>query len=465
GVAILRVEASYDIEDFDEKYDELIAEVNTTRDELPDEIALLEFEHVSPLGTNILQLAITSDESAYKQLIKIGEDLEDELNKVNGVRSVDVEAYPEEEIRISLDFQKMANQNISLPQVIGILRGYNANIPGGDINADTRSFTIQTSGGYKTLDEIRNTVISSNQGQLLYLNDIAKVNFDYEDDRFIARYEKQKCNYVTLTQKEGINIIALAEKLNAVIAQFKTELPEGVRLYTVFEQAPAVSKRINEFFQNLIQGVALVGAIILLFLGFRSALIVMTVIPTSIIMAIGTLDLNSYGLQQISIAGLVIALGLLVDNGIVVVENINRFLKEGYGLKEAAYKGTSEVGWAIVSSTVTTLLSFFPLTMLNTGAGSFLRSLPLIVIYALVSSLMLALTFTPLLASIFLKEKPVDTGKKPKDGLVARLLKFLVSKLYRPALNFSLRFPLVVIIFSIAGLVGSFALFPLVGVS
>jgi len=475
GIVLIRVEATYGIE-IDDKFDEVSTAINNIRSSLPQNLALFEVKKVSPLGVAILQLAVTSEDAPYSQLLKVSENLEDELKTVSGVRTVEVEAYPEEEVRVSLDFQKMAQQNIPLKQVIGLLQGNNTNIPAGDVEADSKSFVIKTSGGYKSLEEIRNTIISASGNEIVYLRDIATIDYDYADERFIARYQKKKAVYVTITQKEGFNILSLTENLRKKIEDFKKRLPEKVGVHYVFEQAPAVAGRINDFFTNLGQGVLLVGAIILLFLGFRSALIVMMVIPTSIIMAIGALDLGGYGLQQISIAGLVIALGLLVDNGIVVIENINRFLKEGYTLYEASYKGTSEVGWAIVSSTVTTLLSFFPLTQLNSGAGSFLKSLPMIVIYALIASLLLALTFTPLIASKSLisrrpKKKKNQTKAEAevltelKPTWVERQITSFIEKVYRPVLQFSLRYAVIVVIFSFMSFVGAMLLFPYVGVS
>lgn len=467
GIALIRIESTYDV-DFEEKYEELQQEIVSIRDELPEELAFFGFRQVSPLEVNILQVALHTENVDYGELLDLAENLEDDLSKVSGVRKVEIEAYPEEEIRVSLDFQRMANLNIPLAQVIGILQGNNANIPGGDLNGGDKSLNIKTSGGYKSIDEVANTVVSASpEGDVVYLKDIADVHFDYEDDQFIARYQKQNTIYVSVNQKENRNILDINEALQEKLTAFEENLPDGVKMTTVFVQAPAVAKRIDDFFVNLIQGVLLVGAVILLFLGFRSAAIVMTVIPTSIIIAIGALDMSGFGLQQISIAGLVIALGLLVDNGIVVIENINRFRKLGYSLKNAAIEGTSEVGWAIVSSTVTTLLAFFPLTQMKSGAGEFLKSLPIIVIYSLIASLILALSFTPLLASIFLKKdkNEEDTVKPKKANLIQRFINFLINQLYRPTLKFSLKMPLLVIIASIAVFVGSLTLFPLVGVS
>ncbi|MBT31962.1 MAG: hypothetical protein CMO01_20070, partial [Thalassobius sp.] len=164
--------------------------------------------------------------------------------------------------------------------------------------------------------------------------------------------------------------------------------------------------------------------------------------------------------QQISIAGLVIALGLLVDNGIVVVENIMRYLKEGASLKDAAIKGTAEVGWAIISSTVTTVLSFFPITQIENATGEFLQTLPLIVVFSLTASLVLALTFTPLVAGKFLK-----AGSKMQMKWVDTLLDKLVEKVYGKLLIFSLKRPWLIVAVAVLTFLGSFALFPLVGVS
>ncbi|MEL7160288.1 MAG: efflux RND transporter permease subunit, partial [Bacteroidota bacterium] len=242
--------------------------------------------------------------------------------------------------------------------------------------------------------------------------------------------------------------------------QAREDLPPTVRLQTAFEQAPAVQARISDFFGNLLQGVILVGVIILLFLGFRASVIVMIVIPLCILISLALLNANGFAIQQISIAALVIALGLLVDNGIVVIENINAFLRRGLSPREAAAKGTGEVGWAIVSSTVTTLLAFFPLTQLGGGPGEFLKSLPVTVMLTLGISLLLALTFSPLVAAKLLRYRP-----ERKAPLPQRALENFVQKVYRPVLDWSLRRGLVVIIVAVAMLAGAVSLFPSVGVS
>ncbi len=459
GLVIVNIEATFGV-DTEDKLNEITREINAIRTDLPDEIFSLDIIQFDPnIRVNIMQIALYSDSAPYNQLRRIAEDLEYELNKISGISGVDVEAEPQEEIRVSLDFQQMARQNISLQQVIGILQSQNANIPGGNVKSDGKSFTIKTSGGFKSIEAIKKTVISSTNTDLVHLEDIADVRFDYEDLRWMASYMGDKAVYVTLTQKPDENVVTLSEEINGTLSEFQSTLPAGVQLVKVFEQAEAVSIRLSDFFTNLLQGIGLVGLIIFLFFGFRPAAIIMTVIPLSIIIAIAGIDFSGYALQQISIAALVIALGLLVDNGIVVVENILRFRRMGFSLPEAALNGTTEVGSAVISSTVTTVLAFAPLALLNSGAGEFLRSLPVTVILVLIVSLLLALTFTPIISGKLL-------GKKTEHrGFINPLLKSVAEKSYLPALKLALRRPILFIIGALAFFFTAFALFPYVGVS
>jgi multidrug efflux pump subunit AcrB len=340
------------------------------------------------------------------------------------------------------------------------LQENNTNVPGGDLGGATRNFSIKTSGGYEDMAGLRNTVVGSNAGKLVYLQDVADVRFAYEDERWRARYNGERALLLSVLLEGESNIVEVNGEIHEELDVARLDLPPTVRLQTAFEQAPAVSARISGFFGNLLQGVILVGIIILLFLGFRASVIVMIVIPLCILISLALLNANGFALQQISIAALVIALGLLVDNGIVVIENINRYLREGRSPAEAAAKGTGEVGWAIVSSTVTTLLAFFPLTQLGGGPGEFLKSLPVTVMLTLGISLLLALTFSPLVASKLLRYR-----KDRKPPLPQRALEQFVAKVYRPMLNWSLRRGAIIILVAVAMLVGSVSLFPSIGVS
>jgi multidrug efflux pump subunit AcrB len=462
GVAVIAVEGVFGV-DTDDLYDKVLREVNNARGNLPRDLFSLEVNQFKPRErVGIQQFGVVSGAASYATMQRIAEDFEYQLERLDGIQAAEVTAYPEQEVRISLDFQRMAAQKVSLGQIVSTLQAENLNIPGGDVQSLNKSFNIKSSGGFKSLDEIRSVVVSANGEKLVRLGDIAAVHMDYADNLWRARYMGETALWITVTQKEGVNLVRLSEQIGAVTNAFSERLPEDVKIVTAFEQAPAVKARINDFFANLMQGVLLVGIVIFLFLGFRSSVIIMVVIPLAIIMAIGALDFSGFALQQISIAALVIALGLLVDNGIVVVENIVRFQKEGYPLREAAYKGTAEVGYAVVSSTVTTLLAFAPLALLNSGAGEFLRSLPVTVILVLSASLILAITFTPIMASKVLSSKKRSNRK---TGLISPLLGFLVQKIYQPMLISAMKRWYFVIPAALLIFAGSFSLFPLIGVS
>ncbi|UCH97641.1 MAG: efflux RND transporter permease subunit, partial [Candidatus Aminicenantes bacterium] len=334
------------------------------------------------------------------------------------------------------------------------------NIPGGTIDAGTKRFSIQTSGPYESIDQIKHTVIHSEGTKVVYLKDAADVYLTYEDNNYFARYNGQRCVFVTATQKEGTNIFNIIKELETKLTGFEKKLPKNIKLAYVYDQSESVRQRIRVFLSNLAQGIILVGIVILIAIGIRGSIIVMMAIPISILAAIGFVDKSGYGLQQMSIAGLVITLGLLVDNAIVVVENITRFIKKGETNLDAAVKGTSQIGWAIVSATATTLLAFLPIVMMRDVSGEFIRSMPLTVIYTLTASLFIALTFTPFLSRKILR----PTGKQKQSKLMD-LFEWFIRERYRKWLDFALKKPGLIIALAILVFIGSLALFPLIGVS
>ncbi|GAB5520825.1 MAG: efflux RND transporter permease subunit [Rhodothermales bacterium] len=452
--------------DPDKIYDDVSQAVNNLRGELPAELVRLEVQKISPQDVNIVQLALVSEDASYRELTRLVEDLEQQLERVSGVRAIETWAYPEEEVRISIDLEKMRPLGLTLSHVTQAIQASSANIPGGNVDAGTRRFNIRTSGDYESLDDIRRTVITAAGDRIVYLDDVADVDYAYADEAYMARVDGERAVFLSGTQRAGTNIFDVTDRMKAVMSDFETTLPENVRLVTVFDQAASVAYQVNGFFRNLLQGLLLVGLIALVALGFRAASIVLIAIPISIFMAINWLDLTGFALQQISIVGLVIALGLLVDNAIVVTENINRFLGQGLSRREAALQGTGQIGWAVVSSTATTVLSFVPMLMLQTGTGDFIRTMPLTVIYALGASLIVSLTLTPFLASRFLKSKPsADTAPTKRPNVFQRTMQRVVDGPYRTALGGALRKPWLVLGTAIAIFVGSLALFPIVGVS
>ena len=460
GSVIMDVFADFHI-DADMKLDELLRVIAPVRETLPKGITSFEVLPYKPIElTSIYQFAFSSETASYQELVSYGEDFKKELKQIKGIRKIDIEAYPEKEVSVSLNFQKMSQLNISFQKIINALSTNNVNLPGGNVTAGNKVFSIITSGGYNSIEEIKKTVITASDNQIIYLQDIANIALQEEEKSWIARFNKKHAIWLSIKMKEGTNILQIAEKIKKIESIFSQKLPPTITLGTAFEQPPAVKKTIDSFGENLFQGMILVGLVILIFVGWRAALVIISIIPLCFLIGLTLLNLSGFTLQVVSVIGLILALGLVVDNGIVVIESIDGLLKSGLPPKEAAAKGTSKVIYAISSATITTILAFYPLTLLGGGAGEFLKSLPIIITLCLIASLLLAVTLTPVLASQLMKQKQLN-----KPRFIDRSIDWIVLNIYRPFLNLCLRFGWAFLGLTIILLVYSVSLFPKIGVS
>jgi multidrug efflux pump subunit AcrB len=447
--------------DADDVYEDALRVVDQVRPELPDAIRLLEVSRFSPSTVVVFQAAIVSETADFETLDRIAEEFEDRVERIPAVENVEIWGIPDPEVRVSVDADRLRESGLTLDEVIRAIGSAGANVPGGSLDLGTRRFSVRTSGDFDSAADVGETIVAARGDGIVRLRDVAVVERSYEDVGHIARFQGRRSVFVTVQQRERTNIFEVREEIEAVLPEVRAGLPEDVSLEVVFDQAVSVDERIGGFFSSLLQGIAVVGLVVLLALGGRASVIVISVIPVSIAVAIGWVDLADFGLQQISIVGLVIALGLLVDNAIVVTENVARYLARGAGATEAAVRGTSEVGWAIVASTLTSVFAFLPIVVVDSPTADFIRSLPVTVILALLASLGVSLTLTPWLASRLLRRSGGEERRPP----LQRLLAANVERTYLPTLRGSLDRPAVVLGVSVAALAGALALFPLIGVS
>jgi len=446
--AVLVIDFEYGSGDMDDQYDDIVSKINSIRKDLPELVQDIEFQKKETSDVKILQYALTSETASFETLRIEAERLEKILEKVNGIKKADIYALPQREIRIAMDMPKMAKMNISIDDVSNSIQSNNANIPGGDFDIGKKNFNIRTSGSYENLAEIRNTVIGSYQGKLIHLKDIASVDFRYEDNNYIARYNGKRSIFVAAEQKIGVNVIQVIAASKEKTKTFEQELPNDIQLNTIIDKSVDVNNAIDGFLTNLFQGILIVALLVLIAIGFRMSIVVVIAIPASILIGLSVLDFSGYAMQSISIAGLVISLGLLVDNAIVVTENALRFMRDGYSSREAAILGTKQVGWPIVSSTITTLLAFLPILMMTDAAGDYTISLPIGVISVLLVSLILALTVAPILIE-WLFKKRTDKKEPIKEQPLQKLLSNFIAGPYKKLLAFSLRNPIKMIVFAV----------------
>jgi multidrug efflux pump subunit AcrB len=434
GVAIIVIEFSSDT-DPGKKYDEILRQINSIKNDLPKDLYSIETLKIQAGNTNIIQSALVSDSAQYSELSKIARNLKDEIRAVPGVKKAEAVAYPEQELRISINLPKLAQLNITVNQVIGAIQSENVNIPGGSIEIGPKKFNIKTSGGYKSLEEVGRTVVGSNMGNLVFLKDVAEISWKDEDLRYYGRYNGKKAVFLIANMKSGQNIHEVRNGIYNVYDRFEKSLPSGIRLERGFDQAKNVKKKLGRLEKDFLFAFILV-LITLLPLGLRASGIVMVSIPLSILIGVTCLYLIGFSVNQLTIVGAVIALGLLVDDSIVVVENISRWVRGGTKPFDAAIKATSQIGPAVLGCTATLILAFLPLMFLPGMAGKYMRSLPTSVTFIVIGSLFVALTIIPFVASMVLKGNADPRGNKALQGLNKG-----IDLTYGKALQWSLRNP------------------------
>lgn len=458
GLAVFRVDYKHE-SDKDEKYQEIIRETDALRKELPQDIYSITIQRFSSTDVNILQLALISETASYRELQDKVETLEERLEKIKSLKKIESFGFPEQEVKVELNLEKMAQNRIPVNAVLGALQSENVNIPGGRIQVNTRNFNIKTSGEYKDIEEIRNTIVYSANGKIVYLKDVAQVESGYENESHITRLNGHRAVLLTASQKEGQNIFKVDDAIAPVLDEFEKELPANMKMVRNFEQAKSVEKRLTRFAKDFIIAILLVS-ITLLPLGTRAAIVVMISIPLSIFTGLFLLDSFGFTINQLSIVGLIVALGILVDDSIVVIENIERYLRAGKGKREASIEATKQIGLAVLGCTATLILAFLPLVFLPEAAGDFIRSLPMAVIFTVLASLFVSLTIVPFLASRILK-----THVSSEGNIFLRALKKLIHGTYTRLLHWCLRHPWATLGFTLVLFIASLGLFKIVGFS
>lgn len=461
GIMVLTIEFKHG-EDQDKKYEEVVREINSIRSALPQDLYRIDIEKFSASDVAILQAALVSETASWADLRRQAEDLEEALEKIPGIKGADTYGYPDKEVRVSLNIPKMAAEGIPADRVLGALQSDNVSIPGGSVHVGERLFFVETSGDFESIHEIRNTLINANNGKILRLSEIAQVGYAYEEPRHIARVNGIRGVFVTARMKDGRNISEVGARVNQTLETFRQNLPPNIDYLKVFDQNYSVERRLERFAKDF--GIAILLVLLtLLPLGARASLVVMISIPLSIAIGLFALDNLGYSLNQLSIVGLIIALGILVDDSIVVVENIERWLREGHSRRDAAILATRQIGLAVIGCTATLILAFLPLIFLPDASGDFIRSLPMAVVTTVLASLFVSLTIVPFLGSRILKEH-----ENPEGNIFLRGLKWIISRSYARLLHLALQYPKMSLavaglifagVLSLAGRAG-FAVFP-----
>ncbi|AXE18213.1 AcrB/AcrD/AcrF family protein [Runella rosea] len=450
GLAVFMLEYEYAV-DNDEKKQEIAREVNSMRSILPTDIFDIRYFQFDPGLVNIVQVALVSEVASYKEMADYSEKLRKTLEKIKDLRSVKDYGFPKENVRVSLNVEKMAQEGIAINRVLGALQAENLNIPAGSVQEGARRFNVKTSGDYESLEQMRNTIVSTNGQKIIYLRDIADVDFNYEEETNFTRLNGRRAVLVAAAQKTGKNITETGKVLNASLTEFEKTMPKHIKMVKYFDQSVSVDRRLGRFAKDF--GIAiLLVALTLLPLGLRAAVVVMISIPLSLAIGLTAVDYLGYSINQLSVVGLIVALGILVDDSIVVVENIERWMRDGFSKREAAVKATKQITLAVIGCTVTLILAFLPLLFLPEASGDFIRSLPMAVAMTILASMVVSLTIVP-----FLSSRLLENSHNPEGNIFLRALKKVISGSYSKLLNWALRHPLPTLLF--AGLLFGMSLY------
>ncbi len=397
------------------------------------------------------------------ELKKLVEDeVAPRLERIDGVASVQFFSTDNREVRVEVDRTALESLNMTMDRILMALRMENLNLPAGYVEQRHSEFLVRTIGEFQNIEDISNTVIGTTQaGQPIYLREVAEVIDGLKEGRFRSRIQKKQGVIYIINKRSGANTVITAEAVNKELEKIKPSLPASLKFFPWMDQSDMIQRVTRRTGSNALIGGILAILFILLFLrNWRPTLTIALAIPLSIITTFIALYAAGYTINLLTLGGLALGVGMLVDNAVVVIENMFRHMEEGKDRKTAAKKGASEVGMAITASTLTTIAVFFPMIFATGITGKMTRALALSIAFSLLASLFVALTIVPMVASVLFKanhkkkDYPVPEKKEQFEWARNLYKKWLLGALKRRGLVLSAALGLFLL---------SFAVFPFLG--
>lgn len=368
-----------------------------------------------------------SGEYSIEKLESYGEILKDELEKISDVSKVEIAGVEEKEISIMVNPFELEARNLSFSDIENAVKYENISVSGGNLLENDMRRSVRLIGEFKQIEDIENIIISNRNDKVVFLKDIAEIRFGYKEIESYTRLSGKPVVSVDVSKRSGTNLLLLNDKVNATIAEVKSFIPNDIDIIIVNNQSQNTKEQVSTLENSIFSGVILVVLVLMFFLGVRNALFVGLSIPLSMCISFIILQLFGITVNMMILFSLVISLGLLVDNGIVVTENIYRFLEKGYSKIEATKLGIGEIALPIITSTATTLAVFVPLAFWPGLTGKFMSYLPIGIIVTLLSSLFVALVINPVMISYLMKiedNKGKDFKKYIQNVVILAIIGF-----------------------------------------
>ena len=400
--------------------------VNRAKPDLPADVEDTDVSEISFAEWPIL-IATLAGPIDEEQLKKLAEDLEDKIERVSGVLKVDVTGGRTRQIRVQIDPIRLGYYGLSLDDVIAAVRDENVNIPGGDVAVGDSSYMLRVPGEVDDPAELENVAIKRVGDRPVFIRDVGKVVDGFADRATYARMNGEVAVSLAVSKRTGSNIEEVAKNVKALIAKESKQFPGGVSYRILGDQSKMIGDVVNDLENGIITALILVVGVLVFFMGVRSALFVAIAIPLSFLLGIIAIALFGMTLNMVVLFALILVLGMLVDNGIVIVENIYRHAEMGKPIRQAAIEGAREVASAVTASTATTVAAFVPLVFWTGIMGEFMGYMPKTVVIVLIASLIVAVTVLPVAASRMMKVKVTESTTPGFEGspLMARYKGFL----------------------------------------
>jgi len=350
----------------------------------------------------------------------VEEDIATVLRKVDGVGTVVYLGQPEREIKVSVNPQRLSAYGLSATQISTMLKADNISVPAGNINMGVYDFSVRVPGKFETVEEIGNTVLKAFNGQVIRLKDVAKVEDTFMEKEAFARNRTGEGVALMIQKQSGSNTVAVVNAVRAKMAEIQKTLPSDIQVHEIISTDEVVTQSVNNLTSSIWYALVFVTLVVLMFLReWKSSLIIFITMPVSLISAFIAMYAMGYTINIFSLMALVIAIGMVVDNAIVVLENITQHIEKGSKPKQAAIFGALEMGMAIAASTATTLVVFLPMLFIGGIVGIMFKQLAILTSVCLIVSLFTALTLTPMLSSKLLKEAPRNGKKQHRSKFYA----------------------------------------------
>ena len=366
------------------------------------------------------------------ELEEYAEYLQDEIESMSEIQEANISGLLEREIRVDADIYKMDAREVTFSDIQNAIAAENVTISGGNLKTGDFRRTLRVAGEFDRPEQIEDVIIKTEEGKIVYVRDVAEVRDTYEERESYARMNENPVVTLNVVKRRGENLIEASDKIKEIVAEAQaSRFPAGVEVVITNDQSKNTKLQLDNLENSIIMGVILVILVLMFFLNLRNALFVGIAIPMSMFMSFMILNFLGITINLMVLFALILALGMLVDNGIVVVENIYRLMQEGYSAVRAAKEGVGEVALPIITSTATTLAAFLPLAFWQGIIGEFMRYLPITLIIVLSSSLFVALVINPVLTAMYMKlQTQISNKKKQRLMIIAGVLAAVAIVLY-----------------------------------